>query len=302
MSETARIPGGEAVAGKGIWRAHKWLVARRASQALVLGLFLAGPLAGAWIVKGSLTASLTLDVLPLTDPFVTLQSLVAGHLPETTALTGAAVLVGFYLLVGGRVFCSWVCPINPITDAARWLRLRLGHRGGRGIPRQTRLWVLGAALVVSAATGGVAWELVNPVSIVFREMVFGVGMGWLVALALFLFDLLVVPGGWCGRLCPVGAVYGLIGEAAATRVSARGRERCDDCLDCYAVCPEPHVIVPGLKGAAKGGGPVIRSGDCTNCGRCIDVCPRDVFVFTTRFDRRTDPGDPARHSAMREAA
>ena len=46
------------------------------------------------------------------------------------------------------------------------------------------------------------------------------------------------------------------------------------------VCPEPQVITPALKGS---GTPVITSGDCTNCGRCIDVCPDDVFRFSHRF-------------------
>ena len=68
------------------------------------------------------------------------------------------------------------------------------------------------------------------------------------------------------------------------RVSAARREACDDCLDCFVVCPEQQVIRPALKGADQGIGPVILSGNCTNCGRCIDVCARDVFSFTTRFN------------------
>jgi ferredoxin-type protein NapH len=55
------------------------------------------------------------------------------------------------------------------------------------------------------------------------------------------------------------------------------------------VCPEPHVIVPALKPADPGASPVIASGDCTNCGRCIDVCPDDVFRFGTRFARLPKP-------------
>ncbi|MBX3680886.1 MAG: 4Fe-4S binding protein, partial [Rhodocyclaceae bacterium] len=31
--------------------------------------------------------------------------------------------------------------------------------------------------------------------------------------------------------------------------------------------------------------PVILDKDCTSCGRCIDVCSKDVFRLTTRFDR-----------------
>jgi ferredoxin-type protein NapH len=45
------------------------------------------------------------------------------------------------------------------------------------------------------------------------------------------------------------------------------------------------VITPALKGRD---GPVIRAGACTNCGRCVDVCHKDVFRFTLRFDQRRD--------------
>ena len=50
---------------------------------------------------------------------------------------------------------------------------------------------------------------------------------------------------------------------------------------------EPHIIPIPLKGKA-GALPVIQTADCTNCGRCIDVCSKDVFVFTHRFDTRRD--------------
>jgi ferredoxin-type protein NapH len=55
-------------------------------------------------------------------------------------------------------------------------------------------------------------------------------------------------------------------------------------MDCFEVCPEPQVIRPALKGEDKGLGPVILSADCTNCGRCIDVCSKDVFTFGLRFN------------------
>jgi ferredoxin-type protein NapH len=55
-------------------------------------------------------------------------------------------------------------------------------------------------------------------------------------------------------------------------------------MDCFAVCPEPQVIRPALKAAGQDH-PVILDKDCTTCGRCVDVCGKDVFRITTRFDR-----------------
>ncbi|AXS81095.1 quinol dehydrogenase ferredoxin subunit NapH [Dechloromonas sp. HYN0024] len=278
--------GAEAVAEKGWFGAHRWLILRRLSQFSILALFLAGPWFGQWVVKGNLAYSYTLGFLPLTDPYVALQSMATGHFPVTLGLIGLGIVLAFYFLVGGRVYCSWVCPLNVVTDAAGWLRARLGIKGSAQLGRTTRYWILAMTIVGSALTGVVLWELINPVSMLHRGIIFGMGAAWTVVLAVFLFDLFVISRGWCGRLCPVGAFYSLLGRWSLLRVSAPARAACNDCMDCFEVCPEPQVIRPALKGECKGIGPVILSPNCTNCGRCVDVCSKDVFTFSTRFNNR----------------
>lgn len=272
---------------RGWFRRHRWLLLRRLSQLAILALFLAGPWFGAWLVKGNLNYSLTLGVLPLADPYVALQSLLAGHVPADKALIGAAIVVAFYLAVGGRAFCAWVCPLNAVTDLAAWLRTRLGIKGGAHVSSTARFWILGATLLAAIGSGGIAWELVNPVSMLHRGLFFGMGLAWAVVLGVFLFDLLLMNRGWCGHLCPVGAFYSLLGHVRLPQVAAVRREACDDCNDCFVVCPEPVVIRSPLKGGARGIGPAITSTQCTNCGRCIDVCAKEVFAFGSRFNRTT---------------
>jgi ferredoxin-type protein NapH len=284
MSALPKRPGAEAIAEKGWLKANKWLLLRRASQIGILLLFLVGPWYALWIVKGNLSYSYTLNVLPLADPYVLLQSLMTGHVPEKLAWIGVAIILAFYLLVGGRTYCSWVCPVNLVTDLANWLRARLGLKGGAHISRQTRYWVLGMTLLASLASGTIAWEMVNPVTMMHRGLIFGIGLAWAVVLAVFLFDLFVMRHGWCGHLCPVGAFYSLIGKLSVTRVRLPAREACNDCMDCFAVCPEQQVIRPALK-AINGAPPVILDANCTNCGRCIDVCSKDVFAFGSRSVR-----------------
>lgn len=296
-------PGLDAIAVKGWFYAYKWLLLRRLSQLSMLLLFLVGPFWGYWIVKGNLSSSLTLDILPLTDPYLLIQSLVTGHVPEQAAITGAIIVAVFYLLVGGRVFCSWVCPINPVTDTASWLRRRLGLKGSAHVSRSARYWILGMTILLAAVTGSIVWELINPVSIVHREIIFSMewvgsemgtagawvvmgGLAWMIVVTVFLYDFLVSRNGWCGHICPVGAFYSLLGKFSLLRVSAKRRSACNDCMDCFEVCPEPQVIRPALKGAEQKISPVIFSSNCTNCGRCIDVCAKDVFQFSTRFSNQ----------------
>ena len=91
MSGVVARPGREAVEAKGWLRAHKWLLLRRVSQLGILALFLAGPWLGWWIVKGNLASSLTLGVLPLTDPFLIAQQFAAGQWPYQEALLGGGI-------------------------------------------------------------------------------------------------------------------------------------------------------------------------------------------------------------------
>lgn len=278
------FPYAEAMAEKGFWQASRFQILRRVSQLVFLALFLSGPFTGVWIAKGTLASSLTLGVLPLTDPFILLQSLAARHWPETTALLGSVVVLAAYTVLGGRTYCSWVCPINAVTDASGWLGTKFEIKANTKLWPKWRSAFLIAALAGSALTGTIVWELINPITAFHRTLLFGSLFGLYLALAIFLFDLFVVRDGWCGHLCPVGAFYGLVGKAALVRVAAPRRQACDDCMACYAVCPEPHVITPALKGERTGTGPVILSGDCTNCGACIDACPEKVFAFASRFN------------------
>ena len=270
-------------AERGLWQRNKWLLLRRTSQFSILFLFLIGPWFGIWWLKGNLASSVVLDKISLTDPFILLQSLASGHAVAQPAVIGATAILIFYFLVGGRVYCSWVCPINIVTDAAHWLRNRLKLNLSWSVKKSTRIWIMLTALVVSAVTGTIAWEAVNPITMLQRGLVFGMGLAWVIVLAVFLFDLLVTRRGWCSHLCPVGAFYGLIGKRSLVRMNAAGRTACTDCGDCFRVCPEPHVIIPALKPETDTGTPVILHSDCTNCGRCIDVCDERVFRFSTRF-------------------
>jgi len=277
----------EGVAAKGWLRGHKWWLLRRLTQISVLGIFMLGPMAGIWIMRGNFAASELLGTIPFADPFIFVQSLLAGNAPITTAVIGAALITVLYFVVGGRAYCGWVCPVNVVTDTAYWLREKLGITRDRKLDRRTRLWILAASLVTSVVTGTIAWEFVNPVSVLQRGLIFGLGGGWGIVMAVFLLDLFVTRRGWCSHLCPVGAFYGIIGKTSLVRVAAARRQDCTSCGACFNVCTEPHVITPALKGT---GTRLILSGDCVNCGSCIDACPVDVFEMSLRW--RSWPLEP----------
>lgn len=263
--------------------AHRFWLARRTTQLGILLLFWLGAHLHLGVLTGNLSASHVFRTVPLADPFAVLQILLTGRMLAGTVLLGAALVLAFYLLVGGRAFCSWVCPVNLLADLAATLRRRFGPTRRFGVPRETRFWLLALALVVSALSGVAAFEWLSPVAIVHRELIFGPGLGLLVVAAgILVADLFILRHGWCGSLCPLGAFYSLVGRASPLRVGFDAA-RCDHCGDCLKVCPEHQVI--SFEAMKERG--FIDSGQCTNCARCLEVCPRDAYHFTLRTSGST---------------
>jgi len=262
---------------KTLWNNYRYLILRRVTQIGLLILYFGANAWGWKVLQGNLSSSIILETIPMSDPYAALQMLAAGAVLATDLLVGVGVVLAFYMLFGGRAFCSWVCPINMVTDSANYLREKLGINKIQGIKqpasRKMRYWVLGLSLVISAIMGVTAFEFVSPISMVHRGIVFGLGFGWAAILVIFLFDLFVLKNGWCGHICPLGGFYSLIGKFSFIRVH-HIEENCTLCMKCKKVCPENHV----LHMIGKESLPVL-SGECTNCARCIEVCDDDALGF-----------------------
>ena len=260
----------------------KYLLLRRTLQLGILVLFF-GTVHYNWkfneqpILTGNLSGSEFIGIIPMADPFAVLQIFMTGQIPLKEVLLGAAIILVFAAVIGGRTWCSWVCPLNMITDLAAWTRRRLGIHDVFTISRQIRYTVLVLTLILSVLTGVAAFEWISPISMLHRELIYGIGAGWIAILGVFLFDLFILRNGWCGHLCPIGAFYALVGKMAQLRI-AFDTPTCTHCGECARVCPEPQVL--NIKAATRAG--MIASGECTNCGRCIAICPEDTLKFDLR--------------------
>jgi ferredoxin-type protein NapH len=262
-----------------IFNSYRYLILRRFTQVMVILLYMAGNYYSWSILQGNLSSSLLFDTIPLSDPFAVLQMFFSGIVLSIDVIIGGLIITIVYGIVGGRMFCSYVCPINIVTDAANYLRNKLGFniiQKKQPASKNIRYWVLALSLILSYILGLSAFEYISPISITHRGLIFGMGFAWTAMLVIFLFDLFVLKNGWCGHICPLGGFYSIVGKYSLLRVEHK-KENCTACMECKVVCPESHVLFMVDKQSLQ-----IQNGDCTNCARCIEVCNDDALSFTIR--------------------
>ena len=257
---------------------YRYLVLRRVTQLSILFLYFAGNIWGLKMLMGNLSTSVFMGKIPLSDPFAVLQILATGTLVTLDLVIGAGIILLFYGIFGGRAFCSWVCPVNMVTDLANWIRRKIGESGDRRIwiSRRVRYYMIALTIIISAFVGVTAFEFISPISIFTRGVIFGFGMGLGLLFSIFLLDLFVIKNGWCGHICPLGAFYSIVGKWSIFKVK-HIQESCTLCMKCKDVCPEKNVLFMIGKETAP-----ILSGECTICGRCIEVCDDEALHFHIR--------------------
>ncbi|WP_395148285.1 quinol dehydrogenase ferredoxin subunit NapH [uncultured Helicobacter sp.] len=228
------------------------------------------------ILEGNLSGSKILETIPMSDPLAFLQIFLAGGAISMDLLLGVLVVILVYGLFLGRGYCAFVCPINMVSDLANFLRRKLHIENVRflAISRKAKFGVLFLSLLLSLVFGVLAWESISPISMLHRGVVFGMGVGFFGVLGVFLFDLFVLKNGFCGHICPLGAVYGLIGSKAMLGVR-HNVQNCTKCMDCVRICPENQV----LRMVGKYSAPVSDMA-CIKCGRCIEVCNDNALGFS----------------------
>ena len=258
---------------------HRFLFARRFTDLSMILLYGAANWWGLKVLQGNLASSSLFEKIPLSDPYAVIQMSAAGAILGVDALVGAAIIALFYAIIGGRAFCSYVCPINLVTDGANYLRraLRLDEAERKvWVSRNIRYWILALSILLSFALGAAAFEMISPIGVLNRGLIYGIGFGGAVIVGVFLFDLFALKNGFCGHICPLGAFYSLIGRFSLFRVR-HDQQKCTLCMKCTTICPEKQVLsMIGKKSA------FIDNTECTNCGRCVEVCDDDALGFGIR--------------------
>ncbi len=91
-------------------RFYRWL-----SVILIHVIFVLSYYIDLQILEGTLSGSRLLG-FHLIDPYMTLQVFAAHHKIPINLAIGTISIVMVYLLIGGRSYCSWVCPYTILGE------------------------------------------------------------------------------------------------------------------------------------------------------------------------------------------
>lgn len=178
----------------------------------------------------------------------------------------AAVL--FISLIAGSAFCSWMCPLGAVQEWLAQLGKKIFGRNftfsvkTHNLMRYLRFVVLFSVLYLTFKGSRLVFEEYDPLKVLFHFQ-----FETTTAIIIFLATIIIsigIENFWCKYLCPLGAVFSVVGKYNLINIR-RNSENCIDCGLCTKKCPMNIEVAKLEKVPAE---------DCTKCLQCMDSCPR----------------------------
>ena len=243
-------------------------------------------------------------------PYITRPSGVDGFLPigglaslKLWLFTGTfddkhpaalVLLVTFLLmsLIAKKSFCSWLCPVGTLSEAAwkvgkrifgrnftmwRWLDIPL-----RGLKYLLLAFFVKILLIdmpayaIASFVQSPYWSLSDVKMLRFFTQISTttvVVVGITSILSLFYKNF------WCRYLCPYGALLGLVSMLSPFKIR-RDSTSCTDCKLCTEVCSAQLTVHNAT---------AICNAECSGCLSCVEVCPQRSLTMSTRLERQPLP-------------
>ncbi len=231
------------------------------------------------------------------DPLVAIGTILTTHTLYWPLLWALATII--LTIVFGRFFCSWICPFGSLhhfvgflgnrkKTAAQKIQLNK-YRKAQCIKYLILIFFLfmaafpsiGATLqtglldpipLITRSFNLVLLPLADrPANLVSATARFYEG-AWLI-LTIFLTAVLLnltIPRFYCRFICPLGALFGILGRFAIWRIS-KNQSECIDCKLCDRSC----------EGACQPSGN-IRISECVLCFNCRRDCKDEVITYQTK--------------------
>ncbi len=281
----------------------------------VAGIVFAGACA-AFLLPENLAGGALLKIIGTIQFFPAL----VRQLAVPAAISLAFMALVLFTLLGGRVYCSTLCPLGIYQDMVIWLRRRLERRVRYRYRPPMYGWLYGILAFAGIAGlsgsllalnvlepfanfGRVMTDVVAPslsaVSNAAAFLLSRMGIYAIVHVPLGNIEIFAVAGAllfllmitvlsyregriFCNLLCPTGAVLSLLSRVSVFRLSIV-ESSCKGCGICERACKANCINNATKK---------IDWSACIGCYDCATVCPTDGVRFVSRFAAR-DIGEVA---------
>lgn len=246
-------------------------VIRRFSQLIALVIVLAIPYLnnrGINIIIGNLYSS-TFFGIDISDPLLFLQSVILSKSLDFKFFL--SILIPVILAVTlGRVFCSFLCPVNTIFE---WLnrlypRRKLGQVKGSSRITLVLLLIIILLIFFTRIPFFTYLSLPGILSIELQKILLTKSLSffWMTFAFLIFLDFVIRRRFWCNYICPQGIFISFLRTPKTLKVVKESDEnsQCIGCRRCVSSCPfylnpMEEKIYP----------------QCVNCLECVQVCKKN---------------------------
>jgi len=230
------------------------------------------------------------------DPLVAIGTILTTHKLYWPLLWALVTVILTIIL--GRFFCGWVCPFGSLHHFVGFLgnrktklpkKIQLNkYRKAQCIKYLILIFFLFMAAFPSIGST-LQTGLLDPIPLVTRSFQLLLSIadrsvnfvsatprfyeaGWLILLIFFTAVLLnlVIPRFYCRFICPLGALFGILGRFAIWRIG-KNQAECSNCKLCERSC----------EGACEPSGN-IRISECVLCFNCHQDCKDEIISYQTK--------------------
>lgn len=208
---------------------------------------------------------------------------IKGDFDLSTCLPQLIIISALFLLtaIAGRFFCGWMCAFGTLMDFLHFISYKVT---GKSIIVNYKLdkvlkllkyivlagsiifiWTLGLNLF----GGSNPWDVFGTYTSFDQSPEFSqyIKSNWfgVVILAIIIIGGLFIERFFCRYLCPLGAIFSIFSKFRVLKIK-KLENSCGKCSCCSKSCSMGININPKAE---------VASGECINCFKCIEACPRE---------------------------
>jgi polyferredoxin len=177
-------------------------------------------------------------------------------------------------IILGRFFCGWLCTFGALNDFIYMISKKVFKTKFKvdekvdSVLKYLKYVILLFVIVFIWTSGSKAFDSYSPWDAFAQvDNISGVIAGYtggFILLAIIAVGAVFIERFFCRYLCPLGAVLAILSKARIFKIK-KLRDKCGPCRICTNNCSMGIKLYQVDK---------VSSGECINCFKCIDVCPR----------------------------